>query len=118
MRLVRDVLDMQIVDAEEAPLGRVDAIVAQWQPDAPPRVLWLEVSGPALARRLHPALGRWARRLARRLSPTRGRAWRIPWSDVGRIDMSVHLRRGARTARARPWERWLREHVVRRIPGA
>ena len=69
MDLIRDVLDLPILDPDGVPLGRVDGIVAELDPDGRLRVRALEISGEARARRLHPVIGRWAERLLRRVRP-------------------------------------------------
>lgn len=116
--LARDVLDSEIRDAEDQPMGRVDGILAEIRDDAPPRVTFLEVSGVTLARRLHPRLGPRVRRLARRLSPTRGRPCRIPWTRVRELGRTIRVDMPGDVTPARAWERWLRKRVIGRIPGA
>jgi hypothetical protein len=66
MNLVHDVLDKLLVDRDDRPIGRVDSIVLALSDDGPPRVKYLETGVVAAARRLHPALGRWVRRVALR----------------------------------------------------
>ena len=50
IKLVRDVLDKQMLDKNECEIGRVDGIVLEFPEDAPPRVARLELGGPVLAR--------------------------------------------------------------------
>jgi hypothetical protein len=118
VNLVRDVLDNPILDARNERMGRVDGILAEVREGQPPRLVSIEVSGIALARRFHPKLGRWAVRLARRFSPTRGRPCRIPWSRIREIDRAIHVDAIGDTTTALAWERWLRRRVIGRIPGA
>jgi sporulation protein YlmC with PRC-barrel domain len=116
--VIRDVLDKPLLDANGHPVGRVDGIVASWRPGEMPRLAYLEVSGTTLARRVHPRLGLVAGRLARRLSPGGGQAWRIPWSAVRSVATAIHLSVDGKASPALAWERWLADRVIGRIPGA
>jgi sporulation protein YlmC with PRC-barrel domain len=118
MDLVCDVLDKPILDARDQRMGRVDGILAEILEGQPPRLLYLEVSGSTLAHRIHPRLGHWVKRLARRFSPTRGRPCRIPWARIREIGDSIHVDVVGDTTPALAWERWLRTRVIGRIPGA
>src|SRR6478735_5658353 len=100
MDLVRDVLDLPILDPDGLPLGRVDGIVAELDPDGRLRVRALEISGEARGRRLHPVIG----------GPSR-----IPWSEIGTIGKSIRLRSRLAGEGTCGWERWLARHVVGRI---
>src|SRR5437762_7806215 len=64
MDLVRDLLDAQLVDRQDRQIGRVDGVLLEVRDGEPPRVAAMEVGAITLARRLHPALGRWLRRFA------------------------------------------------------
>ena len=116
MDLVRDVLDNRLVDRRGRPMGRVDGIVLELRPGAPPRVAALESGLTTLARRLHPALVPRAFWLARRLRAGAGEALRIPFERVAGIGIDVRLDLDARETSAWAWERWLRARVIRRIP--
>ncbi len=117
MHLIRDVLDLPVLDPDGLPLGRVDGIVGELDPDGRLRVCARETSGEARARRLHPRLGEWAGRLLRRIRPASAGPSRIPWSDVGTIGKTIRLRSRQAGEGSRGWERWLARHVVGRIPG-
>lgn len=58
MDIIRDVLDNQLVDRHQRKMGRVDGIVVELQEGQPPRLAYLEVGFPVLARRIHPHLER------------------------------------------------------------
>jgi hypothetical protein len=118
MDLFRDVLDNQLVDRQEYRLGRVDGIVVELRDGQPPRLDYLEVGLPVLARRLHPRLERWATALLRRCCGGRGLAFRIPWSKVRDIGIDVEVDYEAEETPAMAWEQWIRDHIVGRIPGA
>src|SRR6185503_12197860 len=96
MDLIRDVLDLPILDPDGVPLGRVDGIVAELDPDGRLRVRALEISGEARAQRL-----------LRRVRPVTAGPSRIPWSEIGTIGKSIRLRSRLAGEGTRGWERWL-----------
>ena len=119
MHVIRDLLDAQLVDKEDQHLGRVDGIVALVEDGAPPRVLHFEVGFVSLARRIHPRFERLVEAMHRRWSVRRVTRYQIPWSAV--IDVDTHRVQVDVRAEETPafdWERWLRRHVIGRIPGA
>jgi hypothetical protein len=71
-----------------------------------------------LIRRIHPRLAEWLGGWLRRHGPRSDGTLRIPWSKVRAIGVDVRVDLIADGTPARAWEEWLREHVVRRIPGA
>jgi len=71
-----------------------------------------------LARRLHPALGRWWHRVARRWLPVPVKPARLGLHtirDMG-VDIELDIDAGA-DRRLLRGEKWLVRHVVRRLPG-
>ena len=118
INLVHDLLDSQLVDRRGEKLGRVDGIVLEQRDGEPPRVAQLLVGGVVLAERVGPRttkLARAVRRLWGGGSPT---PTRIPFAVVRRIGTEIDVDIDGRRADALRWERWLREHVICRIPGA
>jgi LmbE family N-acetylglucosaminyl deacetylase len=116
--LGRDVLDKQIIDAEETKMGRVDGIVLAIDGDAQPHIDHLELGFAVLARRLHPRLERWLQSLRERWSVRRSARQVIPWAKVS--DLTVeHLQVDFKAwdTPAFDWERAARK-VVKKIPGA
>lgn len=117
IHLVRDLLDRRIVDAHGVIVGRVDGVELEVDPSGPPRVSTLLVGGSIPAARI----GAWARRLAirgrRRLGRKRPTLVRIPWRDVDHLGRDVRLLESARASETRFWERWIRDHIVDRLPG-
>jgi hypothetical protein len=111
MFLVRDVLDNRLLDRRKRKMGRVDGVVLSVAPGEQPRVTHLEIGGVTLARRVHPRLARW---LARRGRPP----YRIPWARVRDVGIDVTVDVDAEKTPALAWERWIREKVIGRIPGA
>jgi hypothetical protein len=62
MDLFRDLLDAQLLDRRQRPLGRVDGITLELREGQPPRVVAMKVGAGTLADRIHPWLGRFLRR--------------------------------------------------------
>lgn len=118
MHLVGDLLDREILDRHGEPVGRVDDVILECPPDGPPRIAYLEVSGATRARRLHPRLGAWVERWRARHGPPGSGPLRIPWSAVRMVGTDVLADVEAERTPAWAWERWLRDHVIARIPGS
>jgi hypothetical protein len=118
MDLIRDVLDKQLRDRNMQNMGKVDGIVLELRDNAPPRVAYLEVGPPVVARRLGERFSAWIARIDRRFGDGRGIAYRIPWSLVrpGIVDLEVNV--DVEETPAYAFERWLRRTIVCRIPGA
>jgi sporulation protein YlmC with PRC-barrel domain len=113
MQLGRTLLDQQVVDRDGQHMGKVDGVVLEVRDGTPPRVAFLVISGATLLRRIHPGLARWAER---RLG--QGHATRIPWKRVIKIGVDVKVDVEAARSPALYWEHWVRDHIIRRIPGS
>ena len=115
MRLIRDLLDAEVVDGNHNPLGKVDGVVIELRARGRPRVAALQIGAPVLARRLRGPMRRTVEWFARKWH---AETMTIPWRSVQEIglDLKVHLD-GEKPA-SRKWERWLGEHVIARIPGS
>ena len=116
--LVHDVLDLQLLDRHEAKIGRVDALMLVVEVGKPIRVKSILVGGPVRQERVGPWavwLGRMLRRLSR---STQDGASEIPFAAVRRIADSIELDVDEDELASGHAERWLCDHVVRRIPGA
>lgn len=114
MRIVRDVLDAEVVDGHKQPLGKVDGVVLELRARGRPRVAAIQIGAPVLARRL--------RRPVRTIVASCARRWHaqtltIPWSKVRDVDMDIEVHLEGQHATSRDWERWLAEHIVAHIPG-
>ncbi len=116
MEIGREILDQQLVDRTGQDMGKVDGIVLELRDDAPPRIAALLTGGHLLARRVHPRLEAWARRLTARWGPENREPLRIPWPKVKKIGVDVKVDVAA--DEAMPWEHWVRDHIIGRIPGA
>jgi hypothetical protein len=113
-----EILDQQLRDRDERPMGMVDGVVLEQREGRPPRVTHLLVGGSTLSARVAGPIGALIRWFAGRYGAGRGAPYRIPWSavrDVG-VDISVDL--DARDTPALYWEDWVRRHLVERLPGA
>jgi sporulation protein YlmC with PRC-barrel domain len=118
MDLIKDVLDNQVVDATGWKMGKVDGIVIVVREGQPPLLSYIEIGAVTLARRLHPRLGDWVASRLRGLKDDRAHDCTIPWAAVRDVGIDVEVDRHADATPVGAWERWLREHIIERIPGA
>ena len=116
MDLGRQILDQQLVDRNDLDIGIVDDVVLELREGAPPRVAALLTGGHLLAQRLHPAAERLMRWMTRGWGPRQSEPIRIAWSKVRKIGIDVKVDIAAEDAML--WEHWVRDHIIRRIPGA
>ena len=117
VHLVRDVLDKQLLGNDEERMGKVDGIVLSLRDGRPPRVAFLETGASVLARRVSRRLAETIEALERRWGIRQG-PMRIPWERVRTTGTDVGVDVDARNSSAFAWERFLRERVVEKIPGA
>jgi sporulation protein YlmC with PRC-barrel domain len=114
MHLFRDLLDKQLLDRNGREAGKVDGVVLEMR-EGRLTVAMLEVGWPALARRLGDPVARWTERLFGRHSI--GKTHRIPWSRVLSKGRDIKIDLDAERSALLATERWLRAHVVGRMPG-
>ncbi|MBA3670920.1 MAG: hypothetical protein H0W68_02705 [Gemmatimonadaceae bacterium] len=117
LMLVHDVLDAQLVDRRCDKIGRVDELLLELRDGRPPRVATIVIGGEARARRV----GRWMTALHRAVGsitrrPVQGMS-RISFDDVRSIADTIELDVDGETLASGHLERWMRDSVVRRIPG-
>src|ERR1700730_17854617 len=103
MNLVRDVLDKELLDREEEPMGRVDGLVMHVGKSSQPRITHVEIGGPVPWEKVPPLLARLSIRLARMWGPKRGEEVRIPWSHVETVGRDIKLDVAARKTGALDW---------------
>jgi|SRR5690242_3292487 len=116
VRLVRDLLDNQLIDAADQNAGKVDGIVLELCDGEPARVRYVEVGPVTLARRLNRRFGNWVARLDKRLGEGRGEPIRIPISRISLEEPSLRVDLVAEKTPIMALEQWLRRAIVSRIP--
>lgn len=97
-------LDRQIVDAQREPVGIVDDLLIDDVCDSHPQVTAI-LTGQVLFTRIFGG------------HPPRSQLHELPWHFVGRIGTSITLRPGVDASAGQWVERWLRDHIIGRIPG-
>jgi sporulation protein YlmC with PRC-barrel domain len=117
MDVVRDLLDKSVVDRNGREMGRVDGILLDYRSNHPVRLAALVIGPAALGDRLHPTLGRFVRRLEKRLRIDHNRPARIDVADIDNIEGKVRLRLTISETAVAAIERRLRAWVIR-LPGA
>lgn len=116
--IVRDLLDKQLVDREGEPLGRVDGIVMSYDDDAAPHITHFELGAQTLARRLPRPFRSALEWLARRLTSRNGQPYRIDVSRILQLGRVIRIDIDGSRSAARETERWVRDHIIARIPGS
>lgn len=116
--VVRDILDKQLVDARQRRIGKVDSLVLEGREGEPLRLAFIEVGAMTLGRRLHPRLATWAAGLERWLGVGKGKPYRIPYEKVRDIGLDVDVGLDVERTPILAWQRWVREKIIKRIPGA
>jgi hypothetical protein len=118
-RLIGGILDDQMYDVNGRNAGKVDGIVVVVRKNKPPRVEGIESGFAVLAARIGRPLERLAVAIGRRLGVRKHPRYRIDWSHVTRVEsLGVHLDLDCNRTEIYAWERWLREHIIKRIPFA
>ena len=118
MDLARDLLDVQLIDPQQRPIGRVDGILLELRDGEPPRIAAIEVGALTALRRVHPSLARCVRGLVLRWLGVSWRPVRIRLEHWGRVGVDIEIRVGERTERRMlRLEQWLASRVVQRLPG-
>ena len=109
--LVRDVLDTQVLDRKKRAIGKVDGIGLELRDGAPPRV-----DAVTAWRRFGRRSGRWAARIASRWRGP-GHPYRFPWLRVRDLGIDMEIEVDVERTPAFDFERWLRNRVVKNLPG-
>jgi hypothetical protein len=117
--LMRDVLDKLLLDRKGIPLGRADGILLSMRGErSRPEIVQIEVGLPTLARRLGRPWGSIASAVSKAFGIRWRRSVRVPWSKVRRVAKEVTLDLAAENSPLLVRERWLRDHIIRRLPGS
>jgi len=103
MHLVRDLLDKQLVDRGGNRIGQVDGLVIDLHPGEQPRVAAIETGSGVVLDRLG-----WR---------TKKRRYRISINKVRDADVAVALDLDRDEMPVTKWQNWLRQRVLRWIPG-
>jgi hypothetical protein len=114
--LVRDLLDNQLVDAEQRNLGRIDGIAIHVAHGKQPRVTHLESGSLILARRLGPRWERLAAFMTRHFGVRNNPVFRVPWEKVTKAGIEIHVDIDGVKSDAFAWEHWLDDKLIGRLP--
>ena len=117
LHLVHDVLDAQLIDRERCKVGRVDALMLELVPGRPPRVSAICIGGPERERRVGQWVWRVARALRAMLGVERGEVSRVPFGAVRCLGDTIQIDVEEGDLESEWLEKWLRRHVIGRIPG-
>lgn len=117
MDLIRDLLDMPVVDRNGREMGRVDSVVIETRAGAAQRVMAIEMGPAVLAYRAWPILGRMAAGLEHVLHIAEERPIRIPIGQILDIGDRVKVDCAAGETGALTMEKRLRAWI-RAIPGS
>ena len=117
MRIVRDVLDKKLIDADGCELGRVDGVTLELPENGQPRFVTLDIGGEILAARVARWLVAPAKWLASHFGPKRRAVIRIEWRHITRMGRDLHVDIKADETESLAWEHWLAERFIGRIPG-
>jgi sporulation protein YlmC with PRC-barrel domain len=112
MQLGREVLDQQATDAQGRQMGKVDGVALRLDGDTA-EIAAVLLGGATMLWRISPRLARWSERRRGTTATTR-----IPWSKVRKIGVDVKVEADAERTPAFRWERWVRDRIIGRIPGA
>jgi sporulation protein YlmC with PRC-barrel domain len=118
--VVLDLLDRQIIDNAQQPVGKVDDLQFETDDAGPPRLSALLSGAQALGERMGGMLGRAMAGTARRmLEESRVGSRAVPWSDVAELGYVIELRAGMAKLDLEPaLELWLRDNVIGPMPGS
>jgi sporulation protein YlmC with PRC-barrel domain len=112
-------LDRQVIDPDGRFVANVDDLEVVEREDGRIEITAVLTGPGALGPRLGGRLGEWVGAVWRRLHPAEDLdTGRIPMSDVVRVDSAVHVGRRRHDLGVDGFERWVRAHVVDRLPGA
>ena len=117
MDLFRHCLDLKLIDSRGRPMGRVDGIILELEPNQQPRVAYIETGIITATDRVSTKLRRWIISLMKRFGVETDRC-QIAWGKIriGLNEVTADIE--AEKTPALAFEMWLRKHVIGKIPGA
>ncbi|MFD5234562.1 hypothetical protein ACFWJ5_39860 [Streptomyces qaidamensis] len=110
--------DRQVVDSKGTPLGKIDDLLfTEGDDERPPALAAVLIGQQAFAARLGGRTGHWWAHLAQRLTGRQGPN-EVPVAAIDDIGTVVRLASPAEVfpSLTAP-ERWLRHHLISRLPG-
>lgn len=114
-----DLMDRQILDRDGQPVGKVDDVELTVDANGRLHLTALLVGQEALGTRIGGDLGRWMAGVAMRLrGPHAAAPIRIPYEVVADVGAAITLSLRRELLTEPPLESWLRDNLIRRIPGA
>lgn len=118
--VVLDLLDRQIIDADQQPVGKVDDVHFATDSAEPPLLSALLSGAQALGERMGGLIGGAMAGTARRmLTEPRDGARTVPWSDVAELGYVLGLRAGISELNLEPvLEVWMRDNIIGPLPGS
>jgi sporulation protein YlmC with PRC-barrel domain len=119
LRIDFHLLDRQIVDPSGAKIGKVDDVEFEVDDQGRIRIAALLVGLHVLGTRMSGPVGRWLAAVATRLHPQgRPEPLRVPFEHVTKVGSEVIIGLRPELFEPPPLEKWLRDKVIGRIPGA
>jgi sporulation protein YlmC with PRC-barrel domain len=118
VHIVRDLLDKELIDVNWMRMGRIDGLVMDANAGDQPRITTICVGGTVLTQRLPGFVGRWAGAFLRRFGVRHGEPFLIPWERVILVDRVTRVDVASDESAAMASSRWVRDHIIDRIPGA
>jgi hypothetical protein len=116
--LARECLDKLVIDRHGKKAGRADGIVLELEEGRPPRVAFIDIGPSVQARRSPRWLAACVRWLIRKASGSADASVRVPFDKVTLQRNEVMVAIDSKDTPGGALERWLRDHVITRIPGA
>ena len=124
MDLGKHVVDKELIDCNGLRMGRVDDLVLEIreppsQGSLPCPCVAAIVSGPTALEGTVSPVTRWLSRWVYRLLGLRDpRPVEVPWSEVSKIDVTVHVDVDREQTGATALSKAVDERYIRRLPGA
>jgi hypothetical protein len=116
IHLVRDVLDHQMIDKKDDPMGRIDGIVIEVEEGMQPRVVELQAGIVVLGDRVGRRIGKWVRLIAMKWGLVGGEKTRVKWEAVRWTFNETKVDMDADQTPALAWENFLAEKVIAKLP--